>query len=201
MKPSELIKFIENGEADAALKKVYVTDYAVEAQKPRYIKTVKKFMELFGDDREVSVLSAPGRTEICGNHTDHNNGKVLAASINLDAIAVAAKNDDCIVHEKSEGHEMNVVDVSDLTPDKNCFGRSASMKKGIAAGLKKEGYEIGGFDACTTSDVLGGSGLSSSAAFEVLLGNVISYLYNDGKIDAVTIAKAAQYSENVFQRF
>lgn len=198
MKPSELIKFIENGEADAALKKVYVTDYAVEAQKPRYIKTVKKFMELFGDDREVSVLSAPGRTEICGNHTDHNNGKVLAASINLDAIAVAAKNDDCIVHEKSEGHEMNVVDVSDLTPDKNCFGRSASMIKGIAAGLKKEGYEIGGFDACTTSDVLGGSGLSSSAAFEVLLGNVISYLYNDGKIDAVTIAKAAQYSENVF---
>ena len=198
MKPSELIKFIENGEADAALKKVYVTDSAVEAQKPRYIKTIKKFMELFGDDREVSVLSAPGRTEVCGNHTDHNNGKVLAASINLDAIAVAAKNDDCIVHEKSEGHEMNVVDVSDLTPDKNCFGRSASMIKGIAAGLKKEGYEIGGFDACTTSDVLGGSGLSSSAAFEVLLGNVISYLYNDGKIDAVTIAKAAQYSENVF---
>lgn len=104
-------------------------------------------MELFGDDREVSVLSAPGRTEVCGNHTDHNNGKVLAASINLDAIAVAAKNDDCIVHEKSEGHEMNVVDVSDLTPDKNCFGRSASMIKGIAAGLKKEGYEIGGFDS------------------------------------------------------
>lgn len=198
MKPSELIMRIESGAADGELKRVYVTDSAVENQKPRYIKTIKNFIELFGDDRDVSILSAPGRTEICGNHTDHNNGKVLAASINLDAIAVAAKNDDNMIHEKSEGHEMNVVDLSDLTPDKAYFGRSASMIKGIAAGLKKEGYKIGGFDACTTSDVLGGSGLSSSAAFEVLLGNVLSYLYNDGGIDAVTIAKAAQYSENVF---
>ncbi|MGN1202263.1 MAG: galactokinase, partial [Eubacterium sp.] len=163
-----------------------------------YIKTIQKFIELFGDDRDVLVLSAPGRTEICGNHTDHNNGKVLAASINLDAIAVAAKNDDNIVHEKSEGHSMNTVDLADLTPDEAYFGKSSSMIKGVAAGLNNYGYKIGGFDACTTSDVMGGSGLSSSAAFEVLLGTVISYLYNDGSIDAVTVAKAAQYSENVF---
>lgn len=198
MKPSELIQKIESTEADAILKRVYVTDAAVKAQKPRYIKTIQKFIELFGDDRDVSILSAPGRTEICGNHTDHNNGKVLAASINLDAIAVAAKNDDNIIREKSEGHSMNTVDLSDLTPDEACFGKSASMIKGVAAGLHKFGYEIGGFDACTTSDVMGGSGLSSSAAFEVLLGTVISYLYNDGNIDNVVVAKAAQYSENVY---
>lgn len=198
MKPSELIATIQSGGADIALKKVYVTDSAVEMQKPRYIKTIKKFIELFGDDRDVMVLSAPGRTEICGNHTDHNNGKVLAASINLDAIAVAAKNDDNVINEKSEGHSLNTVDISELTPSEGMYGKSASMIKGVAAGLKNNGYKIGGFDACTTSDVMGGSGLSSSAAFEVLLGTVLSHLYNDGNIDAVTIAKTAQYSENVF---
>lgn len=198
MKPSELIATIQSGGADIALKKVYVTDSAVELQKPRYIRTIEKFIELFGDDRDVMVLSAPGRTEICGNHTDHNNGKVLAASINLDAIAVAAKNDDNVINEKSEGHSLNTVDISELTPSEDMYGKSASMIKGVAAGLKNNGYKIGGFDACTTSDVMGGSGLSSSAAFEVLLGTVFSHLYNDGNIDAVTIAKVAQYSENVF---
>ena len=198
MKPSELIKRIESGEADSCMKAVYVTDTAVASQKPRYIKTIEKFIEMFGDDRDVLVLSAPGRTEICGNHTDHNNGKVLAASINLDAIAVAAKNDSCIIHEKSEGHSMNTVDLSDLNPKEADFGKSSAMIKGVAAGLNIWGYQIGGFDACTTSDVMGGSGLSSSAAFEVLLGTVISHLFNDGNIDAVTVAKAAQYSENVF---
>lgn len=198
MKPSELIKRIESGEADICMKAVYVTDIAVASQKPRYIKTIEKFIEMFGDDRDVLVLSAPGRTEICGNHTDHNNGKVLAASINLDAIAVAAKNDSCIIHEKSEGHSMNTVDLSDLNPNEADFGKSSAMIKGVAAGLNRWGYQIGGFDACTTSDVMGGSGLSSSAAFEVLLGTVISHLFNDGNIDAVTVAKAAQYSENVF---
>lgn len=198
MKPIELIKMLEGSQADEMLKRVYVTDSEVEKQKPRYIKTVKKFIELFGEDRDVIVLSAPGRTEICGNHTDHNNGKVLAASINLDAIAVAAKNDSLVINEKSEGHSLNTVDISVLEPDSSMFGQSASMIKGVVAGLKNEGYNIGGFDACTTSDVMGGSGLSSSAAFEVLLGTVVSHLYNDGNIDAVTVAKAAQYSENAY---
>ena len=198
MKPSELLKKIQSGEADSALKRVYVTDKAVEAQKPRYIRTLKKFCELFGDDRDVMIISAPGRTEICGNHTDHNNGKVLAASINLDAIAVAAKSDKAVINEKSEGHSMNTIDISDLLPDNKNFGKSSAMIKGVIARLNELGYEIGGFDACTTNDVMGGSGLSSSAAFEVLIGNIISFLYNDGKIDPVEIAKASQYSENVF---
>lgn len=198
MKPLELIAKIEKGELDEQLKSIYITDNAVEEQKPRYIKTINKFIRMFGEDRDVVVLSAPGRTEICGNHTDHNNGKVLAASINLDAIAVASKSDKMLINEKSEGHALNEVDISVLEPNEADFGKSSSMIKGVAAGLKERGYEIGGFDACTTSDVMGGSGLSSSAAFEVLIGTIINHLYNDGKIDAVTIAKAAQYSENVY---
>jgi galactokinase len=198
MKPSELIKGIESNEFDSSFKKVYVTNSEVEKQKARYIKTANKFIELFGDDRDVIVLSAPGRTEICGNHTDHNNGKVLAASINLDAIAVVAKNSESVINEKSEGHKLNTIDISDFSVNENDFGKSCAMIKGVVARLNQLGYSVGGFDACTTSDVMGGSGLSSSAAFEVLIGNIISHLYNDGKIDAVEIAKASQYSENVF---
>lgn len=198
MKASELIASLEAGKLNDALKAVYVTDEAVELQKPRYIRIASKFIELFGDDRDVAVLSAPGRTEICGNHTDHNNGKVLAASINLDAIAIAAKSDKPVVNEKSEGHAMNAVDITNLQPSEENYGKSSEMIRGVVSRLNDLGYSIGGFDACTTSDVMGGSGLSSSAAFEVLIGTIVSHLYNDGKIDAVTIAKAAQYSENAF---
>lgn len=198
MKADVLISKIKDGSADAALKRVYVTDAAVEAQKPRYIRLIETFQDTFGGDRDLYIMSAPGRTEVCGNHTDHNNGKVLAASINLDAIAVVAKNNDDMVRVKSEGHQMNLVDLKDLEPAESGYGHSTSMVKGVVARLKELGYQIGGYDACTTSDVMGGSGLSSSAAFEVLLGTITSYLYNDGKIDPVTIAKTAQYSENVF---
>lgn len=198
MKPQELINEIASGRADEKLKAVYVTDEAVESQKPRYIKLVEEFISLFGEDRDVIVTSAPGRTEVCGNHTDHNNGKVLAASINLDAIAVCAKNDDNTVRVKSVGHAMNVVDISELLPDENEFGHSTAMVRGVVAKIQGMGFKIGGFDAVTTSDVMGGSGLSSSAAFEVLLGTTVSYLYNDGVIGAVDIAKVAQYAENVF---
>lgn len=198
MKVKEMIAAIESDRFDENLKAVYVTDDAVEKQKPRYVETLNDFGELFGYDREVSIMSAPGRTEVCGNHTDHNNGKVLAASINLDAIAVASKNDDNTIRVKSKGHRMNVVDLNDLEPNEDNFGDSTTLVQGVAAGIKNLGYAVSGFDACTTSDVMGGSGLSSSAAFEVLLGSVLSHMFNDGKISAVDIAKVAQYSENVF---
>ena len=198
MRASQLISKIESGDLDAKLKAVYVSDEAVELQKPRYVALAKKFIKRFGNDRDVYVLSAPGRTEVCGNHTDHNHGKVLAASINLDAIAIAAKNNDNFVREKSDGHPLNCVELSDLAPNKNKFGHSTALVKGVVSRFNDLGYNIGGFDACTTSDVMAGSGLSSSAAFEVLLGTIVNYLYNDGKIDPVTIAKVAQYSENVF---
>lgn len=198
MKPKEYIAAIEAGEMDEKLKAVYVTDSAVEAQKPRYIRLINEFVKLFGEDREVIITSAPGRTEVCGNHTDHNNGKVLAASVNLDAVAVASKNDEDVVRVKSDGHAMNVVDTSELLPDEAEFGHSTAMVRGVVAKIAGLGYKIGGFDCVTTSDVIGGSGLSSSAAFEVLLGTTLSYLYNDGVINSVEIAKTAQYSENVF---
>ena len=198
MKPSEYISAIQSGAANEQLRAVYVTDYAAEAQKPRYIRLINEFIRLFGDDRDVIITSAPGRTEVCGNHTDHNNGRVLAASVNLDAVAVAAKNDEGIVRVKSDGHAMNVVDVNELLPDESEFGRSTAMVRGVCAKIQGLGYKIGGLDCVTASDVIGGSGLSSSAAFEVLLGSTLSYLYNDGVIGAVEIAKTAQYAENVF---
>lgn len=198
MKPKEFIAAIQAGEMDEKLKAVYVTDYAVELQKPRYIRLINEFIKLFGEDRDVIITSAPGRTEVCGNHTDHNNGKVLAASVNLDAVAVAAKNEEDVVRVKSDGHAMNMVEISELLPDESEFGHSTAMVRGVVAKIEGLGYKIGGLDCVTTSDVIGGSGLSSSAAFEVLLGTTLSYLYNDGVISAVDIAKIAQYAENVF---
>ena len=198
MKVKEMICAISAGKFDENLKKVYVLDSAVLKQRDRYVELLNTFGELFGFDRDVNIVSAPGRTEVCGNHTDHNNGKVLAASINLDAIAVVAKNDDNIIRVKSQGHRMNLVDLDDLTPDENKFGDSTALVQGVAAGVKELGFEVKGFDACTTSDVMGGSGLSSSAAFEVLLGSILSYVYNDGKISSVDIAKISQTSENKF---
>lgn len=198
MKPQEFINAVKAGEMDEKLRAVYVLDSEVEKQKPRYIALLEEFINLFGDDRDVIITSAPGRTEVCGNHTDHNNGKVMAASINLDAIAVCAKSGDNRIRVKSQGHAMNEVNITKLLPDEAEFGRSTAMVRGVVAKIKDLGFEIGGFDAVTTSDVMGGSGLSSSAAFEVLLGTTVSYLFNDGKISAVDIAKVAQYSENVF---
>lgn len=198
MKPQEYINAINSGSMDEKLKAVYVLDSEVQKQKNRYIELIEEFIKLFGEDRDVIITSAPGRTEVCGNHTDHNNGKVLAASINLDAVAVCAKSNAPRIRVKSAGHAMNEVNITKLLPDESEFGRSTAMVRGVVAKIKDMGYEIGGFDAVTTSDVMGGSGLSSSAAFEVLLGTTVSYLFNEGKISAVDIAKVAQYSENVF---
>lgn len=198
MKVKEMICAVSQGQFDDNLKRIYVLDSAITEQRDRYVKLLNTFGELFGWDRDVNIVSAPGRTEVCGNHTDHNNGKVLAASINLDAVAVVAKNDDNIIRVKSQGHRMNLVDLDDLVPDENKFGDSTAIVQGVAAGVKELGFTVKGFDACTTSDVMGGSGLSSSAAFEVLLGSVLSYVYNDGKINNVDIAKISQMAENKF---
>ncbi|MCD7722899.1 MAG: galactokinase [Clostridiales bacterium] len=198
MKPLEIIKEIENGRADEKLRAVYVFDEEIKKQRARYISLLCDFVSEFGADRDVIITSAPGRTEVCGNHTDHNNGKVLAASVNLDAVAVAAKNTDGIVRVKSKGHAMNVVMLTELEPDEGEYGHSTAMVRGTISRLKDLGYAAGGFDAVTVTDVIGGSGLSSSAAFEVLIGTTVSYLFNGGEIGAVDIAKAAQYSENVF---
>ena len=194
---SELKAKLGTNECDAALSRIYKAE-DIEAQKARYIRIAESFEEFYGSGREVAVFSAPGRTEVGGNHTDHNHGKVLAASVNLDAVAVAAVNDENIVRVKSEGYKMDVADLSDLGVMPNERGRSASLVRGVCAGFKNRGYKIGGFDAATASDVLSGSGLSSSAAFEVLLGTMLNHLYNDGKVSAVEIAQIAQFAENEY---
>ena len=170
-----------------------------ESQKERYIAALDSFAALFGEEREVAVLSVPGRSEILGNHTDHNRGTVLAGAIDRDIIAVVSANEDGNVRIKSEGYELDTVDLS-LIDDPDGFANytSAALIAGVARGLFLEGYSIGGYDAYSTSDVLKGSGISSSAAYEVMIGNIFNHLYNDGAVDNKEIAKIAQYAENVF---
>lgn len=196
MKTTELKKGFQEGKYEGLLKDIYIDEAVLDYQKERYIKAIESFEELFGE-KEVAIYSAPGRSEIGGNHTDHQFGRVLAASINLDAIAVVAKKDNGVVL-KSEGYSMINVSLADLLPKKEEEGTSAGLIRGVAAKLKEEGYEIGGFEAYVTSDVLNGAGMSSSAAFEVLVGNILSGLYNEGKVSPVLIAQAGQYAENVF---
>ena len=169
-----------------------------EISKQRYIEAVEEFEKLYGQRDNVRVFSAPGRTEIGGNHTDHQHGLVLAGSVNLDVIAVVAANDDGIVRIKSKGYNMDEIDTADLSINDAETGRAASLIRGVLAAFKQNGYNVGGFDAYTTSDVLKGSGLSSSAAFEVLVSNIVNGLYNDAKVDAVTIAKFSQFAEREY---
>lgn len=191
-----LIKEFEQNVYEGLLKDIYVDENVLEYNKVRYVKALKSFEGLFGK-KEVEIYSAPGRSEIGGNHTDHQYGRVLAASINLDAIAIVAKKEGDIVL-KSEGYPMITVSLEELSPKKEEEGTSSGLIRGVAAKLKEEGYQIGGFEAYVTSDVLNGAGMSSSAAFEVLVGNILSGLYNDGKISQILIAQASQYAENVF---
>ena len=165
-------------------------------QQERYAKAEKAFEELFGKIENLMIFSASGRTEVGGNHTDHNRGKVLAAAVGLDVIAFVTPTDDGIITVKSEGFPQDTVDTADLSVKEEDKNTSAALIRGVADGLKKDGFNIGGFKAYTTSNVLKGSGISSSAAFEVLIGTILSHLYNDGKVTAVKIAQIAQYAEN-----
>ena len=198
MKTMELKAALLNGAYDERLTYIY-GGAAVEEQKQRYAAAIDSFASLYGADREVALYSVAGRSELSGNHTDHNHGCVVAASINLDIIAVASPSDGNTIRVKSEGFPEDAVDISTFTsPRETPLGRSDELIAGMVAGFRKNGYSVGGFDAYTTSNVLKGSGISSSAAFEDMIGNILNYIYNDGKIDNVEIAKLAQYAENVF---
>lgn len=188
---------LANHEYEARLHEVYLGDaLEVEKQEKRYEALLTRFESCFGES-EVAIFSAPGRSEVSGNHTDHQCGKVLAASINLDAIAAVTPCNDTITII-SEGFTIEPVDITDLTIRESEAGRSEALIRGVVARLKELGYKVGGFKAVMTSDVLSGSGLSSSAAFEVLVGTILSHLYNEGKIDSVLIAQVAQYAENKY---
>lgn len=192
---NELKSAIDNG---ATLRSLYGTDEAViNQQKTRYAALADEFVKTYGN-KDLTVFSSPGRTEIGGNHTDHNHGRVLAGAVNLDNVAVAAPNGTSVVRILSSGYPQFEVDITKLQPNKEEFYTSVGLVRGICARLKELGFEIGGFDAVINSGVPKGSGLSSSASFEVLIGAIVSHLFNGGKLDAVLNAQVGQYAENVF---
>lgn len=199
MADSKILKEkIASGDFDARLKEVYLSDKAVADQKERLAVIIDEYVKLFGDNENIELFSAPGRTEVGGNHTDHNHGKVLAASVDLDTVAAAVKRDDSVIVEKSFNFDALEVDISDLNIHTEEFGKSSGLIRGMCAGFVEYGYKIGGFNAASMSRVLSGSGLSSSAAYEVLIGTILNHLYNDGKVSAVDIAKIAQFAENKY---
>jgi len=177
-------------------KDIYLTDEASALQPVRYAKAVESFNKAFVGTEPCAIFSAPGRTEIGGNHTDHQHGEVLAASINKDAIAVVSPREDDKVNIFAEGFGMTNIALNELDIREDEKGTTPALIRGVLAGLKDNGFILGGFDAYITSDVLIGAGLSSSAAFETLIGTVVSGLYNGNKIDPVTIAKIGQFAEN-----
>lgn len=172
--------------------------YAGKCQLARYSELKDAFIAHFGCEPEMFV-SAPGRTEVCGNHTDHNNGRVLAASVNLDTVAAIAPREDSVVTLYSEGYDKPfVVDISDTAVHEDEKETTYALIRGVAARLAELGYKIGGFDASVTSTVFKGSGLSSSAAFEVMLVAAFDALYNGWVIDAKLNARISQFAENVY---
>lgn len=183
------------GKYDEILNQLYGAEN-LEQQKSRYIKAIDEFLAIYKNE-EIRIFSASGRSEICGNHTDHQNGKVLAAAVNLDAIAIAAKRDDNTIRITSEGYGEITVDSSITAVVPEEMGTTVSLIRGTVSAIKARGYDVSGFDAYVTSDVLSGSGLSSSAAFEVLIANIVAGLY-DADIDAVEIAKIGKEAENKY---
>jgi len=200
MNAQTLKENILSGALDVRFAKLYGSDEGVLAsQRARYAALIDEFASRYGADRDIALFSVPGRSELSGNHTDHNHGCVIAGSIDLDIIAVAAKNGDSTVRIKSEGFPEDVVDIDTFnTPAESRFGKSDALIAGVADGFRARGYKVGGYDACTTSSVLKGSGLSSSAAFENMVGLMLSHFYNEGSVDFVTLAQISQYSENKF---
>lgn len=200
MNIKELKSAISGGLYNKAFFELYGTDCDIEAVKARYLACADGFENTYADKEcgDIRLFSVAGRSEISGNHTDHNHGKVLAGSISLDIISVAAANNDGIVAIKSEGFPEDMVTLSDVEKvrDDEKY-RASAIIRGVCDGFKKNGYNIGGYYAYTTSNVLKGSGLSSSAAFEDMVGNMLSHFYNGGKIDNVEIAKISQYAENI----
>ena len=196
-KIEELKKMISGGEFDEKLAQIYLDKDMIPYNRERYVKALDKFVELFGD-QEVAIYSAPGRSEVCGNHTDHQNGHVLATSINLDAIAIVAPREDGVIELVSDDMPKEVINVNDIEQDPALEGTTTALIKGVVAGIRDYGFKVGGFTAFVTSDVLMGAGMSSSAAFESLIGTILSGLYNDMKVSSVDVAKIGQYAENVY---
>ncbi|MBQ4239006.1 MAG: galactokinase [Ruminococcus sp.] len=199
MKAKELINKLNNSGFKEELSVLYGPDSNVlYTQRHRYIKAIERFIEIYPDHENVHIYSAPGRSEIGGNHTDHQHGCALGAAVNLDVVAIVAFHEEGVIRLYSEGYGMTEIDLSDLEVHEEEKGKSIAIVRGIAARFSQMGVRIGGFDAYSVSDVLSGSGLSSSAAFETMVGTIIDEQYNGGKAGEIEIAKIGQYAENVY---
>lgn len=198
MKTTKVLKEeLKSGIHDAVLRDIYMDENLIPDQKERYVDAVVQYEQLFGE-REVAVYSAPGRSEIGGNHTDHQHGMVLAASVNLDAVAIVGNNENDMIEVVSKGYPPMKISLLELDKKKEEVGTTPAIIRGVVRRLKDLGYQIGGFSAYITSDVIGAAGLSSSACFETMIGTIISGLFNEMQISMVEIAKVGQYAENVY---
>ncbi|MDR1737127.1 MAG: galactokinase [Oscillospiraceae bacterium] len=194
MNAQTLKKRLAAGGADSQLAALYggKTGKAVARCK----ELINRFVDAYGDREELHIFSAPGRTEIGGNHTDHNGGLVLAAAVNLDTLAVAAQSPLPIVRVQSAGHPENLVMLGDLNAQEHERNSANALVRGVCAYFSQCDKPVGGFDAVTASDVLLGSGLSSSAAFSVLIGVILDNLYGSGQCDPIELAMAGKFAEN-----
>ena len=173
----------------------------LEKEKNRYLSLEEYFSEYFGEHGDLRYFSTPGMTEICGNHTEQNHGKVFAASVDLDIIAAAEMTDDGFVTIKSDGFPEDKIDINDLEIHENEKNSSSGIIRGVLRHFQKKGHKIGGFRAFTCSTLFRGSELGSAAAFGVLVGTILSYLYNEGQIRPTALALASKYAEyNYFGR-
>jgi len=195
MTTADILANINKGDNDAFRELYGNNPVTLQHQTQRYTSLASLFGRTFGD-AVVTFFSSPGRTEIGGNHTDHNYGRVLAGAVNLDNVAVAATNNTNTIRIQSEGYPSFNVDLTSLKPEKSEQFTSAALVRGICSRLKELGYAIGGFDACIDGGVPKGSGLSSSASFEVLIGAIVSELFNKGRLDPIQNAIIGQYAEN-----
>ncbi len=194
-----IVQNLDSARARAALKSLYGGRQAIlTRQQVRYADLVAQFAAAFPDVKEFELFSVPGRSEVGGNHTDHNGGRVLAAAVDLDGIAVAGKTGSGVITIQSEGYPPSLVDVHELEVVEAEKNTSTALVRGVCARMKQMGYQIGGFKAFAASDVLKGSGLSSSAVFEVLVVTILSHLYNQGKVDPILGAQIAQFAENQY---
>lgn len=195
----ELRESLLAGDFNEQLKYVYACDDSNVVQYVnRYLEVMDGFDKIFGNAENISLFSAPGRTEIGGNHTDHQHGCVLAGSVNLDVIAAVALNGTNQVRIQSKGYKMDIIDLDDLEIKEEQFDKAISLIRGVIRKFVDLGYKVQGFDAYTISNVLKGSGLSSSAAFEVLIGTIINGLFADNEVSPVDIAKFGQFAENIY---
>jgi galactokinase len=194
MNAQALLTKLATGAADGRLAALYGAQTGKAVARCREL--VERFTELYGDRDGLHIFSAPGRTEIGGNHTDHNHGHAIAAAVNLDTLAVAAQSPLPIVRIQSEGHPETMVTLRSLEPQEGERNTANALIRGVCAHFSRAGHPLGGFDAVTTSGVSVGSGLSSSAAFSVLAGVTLDHLYGAGSMEPMELAFAGRYAEN-----